>query len=88
MAQAGLERCEQKEGFEMDLALTALTPASGTSVVPRQRSISPERVRNALADMDHVMAAFEVGDPEPSMAPTPARTLAHEPSWAPSMSMR
>jgi hypothetical protein len=72
----------------MDLAATALTPASGTSIMRRRRSVSPERVRHALADMDHVMAAFEIGAPEPSLAPTPARTLNHEPSWAPTMAMR
>lgn len=72
----------------MDLAMTALTPASGTSVVRRRRTVSPERVRNALSDMDYMMTAFEVGTPEPSLAPTPVRAPAHEPSWAPSMSMR
>lgn len=72
----------------MDLTPHALTPASGTSVVRRQRSVSQERMRNALADMEHMMPAFEVGAPEVSLAPAPARPLTHEPSWAPTLSMR
>lgn len=72
----------------MDLANTVLTPASGTSVVRRRRSVSPERVRHALSDMEHMMPAFEIGAPEPSLAPEPTRPLKHEPSWAPTLSMR
>jgi hypothetical protein len=61
-----------------------MTPACGTSVSARRRPQAPERVHNALADMDHLMSAFEAGAPE---APAPTlentRPLNNEPSWAP-----
>ncbi|MGY3581877.1 hypothetical protein ACVIGB_000052 [Bradyrhizobium sp. USDA 4341] len=61
-----------------------MTPACGTSVSPRRRPQAPERIHSALADMEHLMSAFEVGAPE---APAPGlennRPFSNEPSWAP-----
>lgn len=71
----------------MDFLVTPITPASGTSVTQRRRSVAPERVHAALAPLENIMSAFEIGAPEPSAAPSPGRAFNHEPSWAPTPGM-
>ena len=66
------------------LAHVVMTPACGTSVAARRRTPSPERIHNALADMEPLMSAFEVGTPEAApLAPENTRPFNNEPSWAP-----
>lgn len=61
-----------------------MTPACGTSVAARRRTHSPERIHNALADMEPLMSAFEVGTAEAAApAPENTRPFNNEPSWAP-----